>query len=258
MNRVRRLVTVTENNLSAITGLTFEMDCTVGSSLYQDSALTTLAGPGTVLGGVVDLSRNANTATQTTTSAKPTLTANAINGRQAASFDGGDWLAVDSLAASVSGSDMPFSLAAVVQQTNVAALRCLFSITRSTGANPYGALQANGSAAYICGRRDDSGAAVSPTGGVPNTAAHIFLWLFSGTTVSLLRDGVTLVDEAAQNVGTLTLDLATIGAQRLAGTASQQVIGTIGALAFWPIRISTPEALWATRLLGQKWGIVTA
>ena len=80
----RSLLKIKTPSLRDLYGLVGEYDFSVNASLYQDSALTLLAAPTTPLGGVVDLSRSGNTATQTTTAAKPTFTANAINGRQAA------------------------------------------------------------------------------------------------------------------------------------------------------------------------------
>ncbi|MBM3496767.1 MAG: hypothetical protein FJX72_20965, partial [Armatimonadetes bacterium] len=84
-----------------------ECDLTV----YQDSAMTTPAGPGDPVGGVPDRSGAGYHALQGTLGLKPTLTASAFpSGRAGLTFDGvDDRLILTGLGALFSGADKPFN-----------------------------------------------------------------------------------------------------------------------------------------------------
>jgi hypothetical protein len=259
MNRARRLITVSEDRLSRVSGLVSEYDFYKGSSVYADSALTTFASVAGVIGGVKDVSGSGVNipGIQTTTSAKPTLTANAINGRQAASFDGGDLLTVDSLAAYFNTNDGPYSCVTVFNRPANVSPHDFFAIGKSTVNTPYILHRVTGNTAYSI-RRNDGSLSPQVDAGTPTAVPHILFYLFSGTTVTIMLDGTIIANEAALNANAIaSMDTATIGALRRTAVTSY-FIGYIGQLAVWPTRIATPEALWGTRLLGRKWGIATA
>ena len=242
--------------IEQLPGLKLNVDAMDSGSMFQESARLTRAGIGDPVGGV--LQPSGNHASQTVTAAKPTR-AIGWNGLPVLSFDGGDYLICDWLAASagVSGSDKPFTVVAVLKFSAVGAIRQILTFGRAATNNTLRMCGVSSFPAWFFYSVDDADGENGSTGGTPDTSPHVVCFLFSGMTVSILIDGVTVANETVHNLGVNTLDQATIGAQRTFGALTQFMLGVIGQLAVLNRRISNDEAKFATHLFGAKWGIVT-
>jgi hypothetical protein len=225
------------------------------STLYQDSGLTTPASLNDPVGGMLDKASLTYHQTQTSTPAKPTYTANAINGRPALVFDGGDCLLNGPLGALFSGSDVPFSIWCVAKQINTAANHCIWSVHRAASINPLISNQLDSVSDYRAERRDDALTVINRTGGTVDTNPHVIGVIFPGTTVSVYVDGTTVINTQAMDVGVLTLDSFAIGARRQGGSVGDQFVGPIGDLVVVNRAINASEAGQLTRYMGAQYGI---
>ena len=241
--------------IERLPGCLLNVDAMDSGSMFQDAARLTRAGINDPVGGV--LQPSGNHASQTVTAAKP-MRGIGWNDLPVLIFDGGDYLICDSLAASagVSGSDKPFTVVTAFKLPSVIPTHYLWSLNSSSIANTLDGIIFQGTT-YLLSRRDDAGGIANPSVIAANTNPHVAMFLFSGTTLTFIVDGVTLINEVARNVGVLTIDLVTIGARRSLGSPTIYLQGSIGQLAVLNRRITTPEAMWATHLFGAKWGIVT-
>jgi hypothetical protein len=236
-----------------LSGLTAWYDGQEITTLYQDSALTTPAGNGDVIGGWVDKSGNGYTMTQATTANKPTMTAASLNGIAAPIYDGGDYLFNAALGALFSGSDVPFSVWIVVKQTNLIGTQVMCGLGNSATNTPYNLLSSAGGS-YNVNRVGDDGGSVGVPGGVPDTNAHVIGVTFSGVTVSAFCDGVTIINNQAQNVNTMTVDQFAIGGLLRVGFGLG-VVAAIGEFAMVNRAVNNAEAGQLTRYIGKKWGV---
>ena len=215
---------------SRLAGLKAWSEC--DRPVYQDAAMTTLAGAGDPVGGVPDRSGAGYHATQGTQALKPTLVAGAFpSGKAGLSFDGvDDRLILPGLAGVFSGADKPFTVALVCKVADTSS-RALQGMGNSASSGPYGMLYVTGSA-YTQYRRDDALAWVSLTG--PSMAvnqAQVVVATFGETPGVIARIALngTTENSGAMDVGTTTVDRFTIGAVERAGSPLYPFKGVIGA-----------------------------
>jgi hypothetical protein len=239
-----------------LSGLTAWYDSQEITTLFQNSALTTPAGNGDVIGGWVDKSGNGYAVTQGTTANKPTMTVNSINGIAAPVFDGGDYLTNGPLGALFSGSDVPFTVAAVFKQNSVAASQYMWAFGNSGNDLPFHAsrLYQTGSLKYMSYRSDNTGATATPSGGTNDISPHVGYLVFTGTTVSIVIDGTAVVSGAASDVGALTVNQFAMGGL-LRTSFSLGFNGPIGELVVINRAITSVEAGQLNRYMGSQWGI---
>lgn len=171
----------------------------------------------------------------------PTYHATGWNGSlPSVSFNGtSDALALDGLAASISGSDKPIYVVAAIQMGSVASGQSIFSGGQAATPphNRYRELGTITSSRYYPASRDDSltiDADVSSVGALTTTRAHV-TWAFSGTDVTLYFNGTvdSVCNLTPQNVGTITMNQFTIGARRGTSASAFATIAHLGPVFFY-------------------------
>ncbi len=153
---------------------------------------------------------------QSTPGFQPTYIANGINGQPTIRFDGtDDWMEADSLAGVFDGDDPSFTVVMVADLNDFTGDNTYWMAASSSAVNPFSRLLfSNGLDAIQDQRRDDSGSLGNANGsGEPASVPMIITTRHAGTAVKTYFDGVIEID-AAQDVGTLTLDFFTLGAFR--------------------------------------------
>jgi hypothetical protein len=104
-------------------------------------------------------------------------------------------------------------------------------------------------------RRDDAAALVTVSGGIPNTSYHIRSDVFTGTAISTYIDGSVVINNQAQDVGTITLDQAQLGALAAGGSLTLFLNGDIAALLIYNSALSTANQRRVEAYLGARYGI---
>jgi hypothetical protein len=204
---------------------------------------------------VDDLSGNNNHATQSSGANKPTLVRNVVNGLPALSFDGSaSYLSFNTLAASLTGSDVAFSVVAVVKNfpVNVNS-NTLFSVGRSSSGNPFHIMETDGGTTFTYSRRRDDAASLVSLSTVSNdTSVNVISTVFTGTTASAWKNGTNQFSGTAQNVGTMTVDQATIGALNRT-SVSNYWTGYICELVIYNSALTDGARMAVEYYLTKKW-----
>lgn len=189
---------------------------------------------------------------------RPTYVTNAFGTKPGVLFTiaSSQYFRVDGVLPFLIGADAPHSLFAVIKLAATATIQCVFSISRSddTGGN-FIQYTMTATPQYRAHRVDATPTAVSILAGTPDTNAHVYSLLFSGTTVTLRIDGVPIIDEQAMNVGNFTSDQASIGG-RVRVTPDAFFGGHKGAVLLSNQRVPLAYAIQAERYLGRKYGVV--
>ena len=165
--------------------------------------------------GWADQSGAGNHATQGGANLYPTYQGAIQNNLPMLKFDGtDDYLSVNGLAQHFDGADAPWTVAIAFKKVTNVGTDALFSCGRSTSTTPFVQISTGAATAYTVTKRDDANvsAQVNLSGVTPNTSFHIGIFRHNGTTVDAWLDGVQRATAAASDVGTLTLDRASIGA----------------------------------------------
>jgi hypothetical protein len=238
-----------------LSGLTAWYDSQEITTLFQDSALTTPAGNGDVIGGWVDKGGNGYAMTQGTTANKPTMTINSINGIAAPVFDGGDYLTNGPLGALFSGSDVPFSVWVVAKHSTVAAYQRPWNFCNSGNEFPFHSHLLHITAPeFRSYREDDAPAAKFGSGGTPTTSPYIAGHIFTGTLGTLIINGIAVDTDFDIDLGTATFDRFSVGG-KASTSLSNAMQGAIGELVVVNRTINSVEAGQLSRYMGYKWGI---
>ena len=169
----------------------------------------------------------ANPQVQATGGAQPAYSATSWDGSRAAlTFDGAsDVMTAHGLAASVTGTDQPFTviwLGAILTLGSSGVIRSIWGFGKSSDDTPLHdfRLPASVDGVIASGRRDSAASSkIKNAAFAGDTSKHIWSFVFSGTKVALYRDGVldTNLDgssgSADTDVGVLTdLDTFSVGA----------------------------------------------
>jgi hypothetical protein len=154
-----------------------------------------------------------NALSQATGTKQPKRLTNQQNGLAGLDFDGGDCLANSAVGAAFAGSDVPFSLWLALTPDTVASTLAYASFGSAASDNPrHLFFHASGTGAKS-ERVDDTPAASSLTGaGAMTTAAQLLGFVFTGTAVTIRRNGAESLASTAHNVGTCTFTKFTVGA----------------------------------------------
>lgn len=128
----------------------------------------------------------------------------------------GQYVTVDALAALLTGNDQPFTVAFTAKPSSVAANAVVFSVSSSSSNNPFHELMVVSVPGWDSQRQDDTGAAATARfGGTPSTsAAQVVRFVFTGTAITIVVNGVAVVSALSHDCGPLTVDRATIGCLR--------------------------------------------
>lgn len=246
-----------------VSGLYAWWDASVGASLIQDrlNVDPTLADDdGEPVGTWRDQSGNARHLQAAGDANRPTLKKAAQNGRDGLRFDAvDDMLRADVIATGLmGGTDKAFTVAWVGKQSSVSGNRSFWGTNNSANALSHHRFRCNGSTSYHSDRRDDAGSSVSVSGSTPDTSTHAFVLAFTGTTVSLYRDGVAVFSGSAQNVGANTMTSFSVGAwfRNAAGETTEEFLaGDVYEMAVFDSAISAADAAALYAGWQPKWGV---
>lgn len=206
------------------------------SRAFQESTPATASGVDDPVGYWQDLSPYGNHAVQSgADSLKPTLAADGL------SFDGGDYLTTDALAAIASGDDQPVTVIAKLKWDDLTGVTVWFGFGNSGTNTPYFWGYNNSGTTYSIYRQDDTSTndSIATQTGINTTAYQIAELSFSGTQGTAYLNGVAGTP-ASMDVGTITLDRATIGASGRVAYANH-IQATIQAVLVLPRVITDAE-----------------
>ena len=179
-----------------------------------------------------------------------------INGRPAVHFDGtNDKLSADALTAFNGTTDAAFSVYGVIQADVVSSTDVVAGVGHATNTDQLDLIRRNAATdweTYIY----DGAAGATEVGGTPDTSAHIFAVISTGTNGLLYLDGSLIATTGDLNVGQVDVDSFTIGAVEIAGTYSNFWDGKIGELVvFQGVEHTTLQRRRQEYRLSDMWGI---
>lgn len=154
----------------------------------------------------------------------------------------------------LTGSDVPFSVAAVAKPTGTTGIQTIFGLGRAASNTPFHALRLNGANRQSV-RRDDANSSKSISASGATAAWHVWVFSFTGTAGTLRVDGA-LVGSAGTDldVGTITLDRFSVGA--LEGSSqSGPFDGDIGHVAVWSHAFDDSEVERVGHAYAVRWAI---
>lgn len=152
-----------------------------------------------------------------------------LNGRPSLRFDGvgrrfsspNGTIAADLIA----GEDTPFTILFVGQyrgSLTPAEFAPALSLCKGSAGDPgFFQFGVTTGGAWLCGKRGDTGGTDNDSAGTADNDPHVFEIFHTGTAVSLLIDGATVINAAAQNVSTIAAGVVMavmLGGSSLAGT----------------------------------------
>jgi len=203
-----------------------------------------------------DSHTSGNNVSQGTASKKPTYKTNWQNGLPGVYFDGGDLLALDSVAANFAGEDKTMTCIAVAKR-DVLASQDYFVTCGGTANKPiiFGlSYESNNNLALY--RRDDAGFGYVATAAVGDTTSmHIASAVFRPTTASSFFNGVVAHDNVAQDFGQITLNTFSLGVWMHDGVPEQYTVGSLCEVLLWKSALSDADRESVEARLAAKWGI---
>ncbi len=133
------------------------------------------------------------------------------------------WAAVDAAASVVSGTDKEFTIVMAVQVVSSASGDTYLGFARSSAVNPaHRFLRPLGSANYSFIIKDDAATLVQQDMAGLDANPHVVSWRVrsnTGMKIDVYKDGTQIGTNVAFDVGAMTLDRCTIGAQRSTTTS---------------------------------------
>ena len=216
-------------NLSTDGGQTYTFGITSAATyLIPGTAITINFAAGTYNAGavyeatvsqIVSQDTNAWVFASSTAGNSPIITY--FNGRPALKFDGTSILRCSTagVAAVFAGDDLPYTFFVSAQPSSLTSLKTFLSAANTAGGNPFINFFTNG-ALWQINKHDNGGTTGDVSGGVPVIDTLYTLEGFStGTAASLIANGATVINAAAQNVGTCSsANCVSIGATNLSNT----------------------------------------
>jgi hypothetical protein len=224
--------------------------------IYQDSAQTTNAADGDPVGGWADQGINNDDASSTTT-ARPAYDADAFGaGKPGLVFNGSSHLLNwNSIAAMLSGSDLPWSICMAVKLARINVLQSLFGASSTTATQPiHFVYNDNANSDWRSNRRPDGSLADSVrSGGATDTEPHVLTFVFYGKTAVLRLDGTELF-RRNQDVNTMTVNRVTLGAL-VRSTTSFYAQMTLGDVMFVPRAWTAAEVPNIEQFIASRCGL---
>jgi len=189
-------------------------------------------------------------------SLKPTYKTNQQNGLPALSFDGGDYLINNAIAAYFTGEDKPISIVACLKQTDQVGTD---NVVSCGGADsmPLKIPLRYATTNFTPIIREDGGAnqvssAIAHGAGIN---MHIQSVVCSGTTLSSWTNAVNKQNEVAHNVGTITLNKFAVGTLLYGTSTSNSFDGILAELLVYKSALLNADRTRIQTYLGTKWGI---
>lgn len=239
------------------------LDSSDPSTLYQDSALTTLAvADADPVGGWKDKSGNGRNVTQATGAARPTLRLAVQNGRPVLRFDGTD----DTLLFSGGALDLArnvaeFTIAGVFKSTDATNNRVALTLSVGTATtarvravvNDAGQVGVWGTG----GRRLDADSLVSVNGGSVSTTLFSQItarYNLTNTTCQLYKDGTLAASNTSYQTAGSTSDTASqVGTIGSVNSSTNFWLGDISEILLFRRAITETDRVQLATYLKQKW-----
>lgn len=207
-----------------------------------------------------DLSGQGNHATQATEANQPTYVASSINSLPCVRFVtvNAEWLAVNGVIGAFSGTGRPFTLIAVLDLATIAGTASWFSVGHSGTTTQHLFCFCN-SGAYTITKVDDSAVSANvATGGDATTNPQVVVIRHTGTATTIYVNGTNETSgSSAQDVGAMTVNIATVGARRRS-VVGNFWDGDLGELIIYNRILSDSQRADIETYLGTKWGITVA
>lgn len=192
---------------------------------------------------------------------RPVYKTSILNGKPAVLFTraSSQYLIANGIAAAASGSDLPVTAVMVIQPVTLSTgvTHVFAGWGTSALANPRFWFYSN-NGQYNVIRRDD--AATQLTGSVAGetTSPQVLTYRFSGTACQIYRDGTALASAMALDVGTITLDRFTIGANLQAAVAANFYDGYVMDMVIYAADLSTGDRSAVERGLAAPYNLTVA
>jgi hypothetical protein len=208
---------------------------TARAALYQDTGTATPAvANGEPIGHIVRKGSAAGDYLQATAGLRPTLTLNALDTLPALSFDGNQYMQMESAGLGLFRNASKRTVIMLIRYRSHAAVGIAFNASHaSLAGTARGSIRVNTSAYEIQGRRPDTGSsATSSGGGTPSDTRWLVqtgVWNYVGSSQQLRIDGNEVDSDALAPTGTTNTtdsnsNAITLGAQ---GAGNNRVIGDI-------------------------------
>ena len=164
-----------------------------------------------------------------------------INGSRHLFFDGvDDHLLSNSVATLLAGSDKPFSLIMFSKSSEASAtLRNAWGFAQNAG-SAYMRYDLDNSL-NVARRRDDAATSASANGGVHDTSGNVWSVVFTGTAISIYKNGSAVINSGSLNVGTASFDRFAIGAGYFAGALLNYFSGSIADVAVYNTALGSTD-----------------
>lgn len=181
-----------------------------------------------------------------------------MNSKSCVIFDGtDDYMPVNGIAATLSGTDVPYTLFMAVRR--IASNACLFSASKSSGTTTYIAHKIETQSSpplpqYSIMREDSGGTTVSVAGGTSTSTTRVDVLCAknTGTTLTHYLNGVQ-TGTGAFDTGITTIQIATIGCLNRGGTFAEYFTGKIGEIVLYNSALTDANRYSATQYLINKW-----
>jgi hypothetical protein len=160
-----------------------------------------------------DKTGNGNNAIQATDAKKWVWVANQIDGHPVLRSDStDDYMQISGLSSIFAGNDIPFTIFWVAKRLSTGT-KCFLSVGDCQFQDAIQAI--SWSDTENLQRRGDDMSWVTAIGPANDTSWHYYVLNFHGTTMSLKRDGITVLDSVAWNADTITSldDVVLLGAR---------------------------------------------
>jgi len=211
-----------------------------------------------------DQSGNSNHATQGSSSLRPLLVTNQLNGYPAIRFDGiDDYLQVNGIGTLPTGIDKPMSVFVVTKRTSALAQNTAWLSWYSSNIGDYqsyvGPLGHEGG--QYQSRKRDSAGIFKGAGPAGTTTINSFIYcsvVWSGTTASIWEDGVLQINAGDINLGSTFVDRAVIGALFFNYNGSNKLYhlqGDIVEMLVYDSALNTTDRQAVEAYLATKYGL---
>jgi hypothetical protein len=197
-----------------------------------------------------------NHATQATSGNRPVYLTNQQNGLPGVAFTAASthYLVANGVAAVQNGSDLPCTVFVVAKNDLETGGSTI--INWASSASTTQRMLIDFGSVFRSIRRDNAGSQVivGATTALGSAAARIATTSFSGTAVSFFLDAAAN-GGAAQNVGTMTIDVFSIGAHFRSGSAQVPWDGTLYEVVIYDTELSGTNRGLVETYLDTKWAI---
>lgn len=220
---------------------------------YDPSDASARNVTGSAVSALTDRSGNNASATQTNPADQPILASALINGRDAVSFNGTQYLLANALAPAISGDDKAFSVHLVFQTTNTVTTQIFFSAGNSADADStFWAGVLNTGSYRLVKRKGPTSTQLALDYAPSDLAPHVLSIVHKGTTTDVWLDGFRVLADAPHDVAAMPIDRVAFGAW-LRTSESFNFLGALGEILVFDRATSDADTRSLQRYLGDRW-----